>query len=336
LVLEQGEATMKRSGATLVEVLVAIFIMAIGLLALLVLFPLGVLTMAQAVQDDRAANVAQNATALAVLQDVRHDPSLYAPPTAATPIDLFQNPLFGTPPASNIFLDAADDAAGYAVYVDPFGVASFPAPYKAWVGGQSLGGVRRSSVSYASGPVLQRLQWFSFHDDITFAEDGTPRQIALNTMERSNEFTWAYLLRRPRQGEPSVVELSVVVYNKRSLAPDKVGLAPEEQAFAAAYDTGRNAILVSWAAGAAATPAVRVGSWVMDTTPVQVSTTPLKYSQPHAYLYRVVGVTEVSDTAIELEVQTPLRGWAGGGGNGTVVVMEGVVDVFEKGTGWRP
>ena len=35
----------RRDGATLVEVLVAIFVMGIGLLALLALFPLGVLTM---------------------------------------------------------------------------------------------------------------------------------------------------------------------------------------------------------------------------------------------------------------------------------------------------
>jgi type II secretory pathway pseudopilin PulG len=47
---------MNRSGITLVEVLVAIFIMGIGLLALLTLFPLGAISMAQQVQADRAAS----------------------------------------------------------------------------------------------------------------------------------------------------------------------------------------------------------------------------------------------------------------------------------------
>src|SRR5262245_44100129 len=55
---------VRRSGITLVEVLVAIFIMGVGLLALLALFPLGALEMAQAVKDDRAAAVAANAVAL--------------------------------------------------------------------------------------------------------------------------------------------------------------------------------------------------------------------------------------------------------------------------------
>ena len=51
----------RRPGITLLEVLIAIFVMGIGLLALLVLFPLGALTMAQAIRDDRCAQAAQQA-----------------------------------------------------------------------------------------------------------------------------------------------------------------------------------------------------------------------------------------------------------------------------------
>jgi hypothetical protein len=51
------------SGVTLVEVLAAIFVMAIGLLSLLALFPLGALSMAQAIKDDRAATIAARADA---------------------------------------------------------------------------------------------------------------------------------------------------------------------------------------------------------------------------------------------------------------------------------
>jgi prepilin-type N-terminal cleavage/methylation domain-containing protein len=53
-----------RRGVTLLEVLVAIYIAGIGLLALLVLFPLGMLSMAQAVQDDRVATLAAESVAL--------------------------------------------------------------------------------------------------------------------------------------------------------------------------------------------------------------------------------------------------------------------------------
>src|SRR5260370_9615034 len=54
-----------RTAATLTEVLVAIFVMAIGLLALLTLFPLGALSMAQAIKDDRTAHSAKNAYSIA-------------------------------------------------------------------------------------------------------------------------------------------------------------------------------------------------------------------------------------------------------------------------------
>jgi prepilin-type N-terminal cleavage/methylation domain-containing protein len=51
-------------GITLTEVLVAIFIMGIGLLALLSLFPLGALTMAQAIKDDRESQLQDVAVSL--------------------------------------------------------------------------------------------------------------------------------------------------------------------------------------------------------------------------------------------------------------------------------
>ena len=80
----------RRSAATLVEVLVAIFVTAIGLLALLALFPLGALTMAQAIKDDRTAHAAGNAAAVGeslpqwgasgfATVGVRSDPLIYDP-----------------------------------------------------------------------------------------------------------------------------------------------------------------------------------------------------------------------------------------------------------------
>lgn len=60
-----------RPGVTLIEVLLAIFITGVGLLALLTLFPLGVLRMAEAIKDDRAAALAVEAAEFsAVGQDL--------------------------------------------------------------------------------------------------------------------------------------------------------------------------------------------------------------------------------------------------------------------------
>jgi Tfp pilus assembly protein PilV len=60
----QAAPRLYRGGVTLVEVLVAIFITGVGLLALLVLFPLGVLNLAQAIQDDRVPALAADAATL--------------------------------------------------------------------------------------------------------------------------------------------------------------------------------------------------------------------------------------------------------------------------------
>src|SRR5438874_168919 len=104
----RGDASMRRrTAATLIEVLVAIFVMSVGLLALLTLFPLGALSMAQAIKDDRTAHAAANADAIALARDVRHDPSLLRP------TDQFVN-VAGLP-AANL------DGPSYPIYVDPLG-----------------------------------------------------------------------------------------------------------------------------------------------------------------------------------------------------------------------
>src|SRR3954463_6151804 len=67
--IRTGDTTMThRPGVTLVEVLVAILITGIGLLSLLVLFPMGALEMAQAVKDDRTGHVKHNAAAFASIE----------------------------------------------------------------------------------------------------------------------------------------------------------------------------------------------------------------------------------------------------------------------------
>lgn len=52
---------MNRRGTSLMEVLIAIFVLALGLVSLLTLFPIGLVQMAKSVQDERAAELAGNA-----------------------------------------------------------------------------------------------------------------------------------------------------------------------------------------------------------------------------------------------------------------------------------
>ena len=56
--------------------------MGIGLLAMLALFPIGALSMAQAIKDERAAQASINAGNVAAIWKSRTDPAVTAPPNA--------------------------------------------------------------------------------------------------------------------------------------------------------------------------------------------------------------------------------------------------------------
>ena len=110
-----------RSGTTLVEVLVAIFITALGLLGLLALFPLGAISMAQAIKDSRCAQAAANAFALAEAANIRNDPHVIGQDLGA---DVFVDGNIGgtRPPAD-------PNGPSYPVYVDPLGLLGGMGPY---------------------------------------------------------------------------------------------------------------------------------------------------------------------------------------------------------------
>ncbi len=57
-------ALPRRPGVSLIEVLTLMSILAVGLLAILAVFPLGALEMARMIRDDRAGNAAAHAVAL--------------------------------------------------------------------------------------------------------------------------------------------------------------------------------------------------------------------------------------------------------------------------------
>src|SRR5579862_7466045 len=87
----------RRSGMTLMEVLIAIFVMGIGLLAVMAMFPLGASSMARAIKDDRAGHAAANAKALAIALNVRFDSYVTSQFNTAYPLDGPSNPVLVDP-----------------------------------------------------------------------------------------------------------------------------------------------------------------------------------------------------------------------------------------------
>lgn len=150
-----------RRGLSLAEVLIALFVVGIGLLAVLTLFPLGAMSMARAIKDDRTASHNFNASAMArwvwkdelglpgTLRDMY--PELPPAPVPGSPIRLdpllnamenpnypwnpdlgpagivppaYQNPAYGFPPLYGASLPRIGDRANrpsYPVFVDPIG-----------------------------------------------------------------------------------------------------------------------------------------------------------------------------------------------------------------------
>jgi hypothetical protein len=318
-------AIMKhRPGITLVEVLVSLFIMGIGMIALLTLFPLGALNVAQALRDDRSAQAAANASACANAMGVRH-------------------------------LGAGQFVAQITGGFDPNGPSSpvYIDPYYVNIGAGLLGGRihRVRPAAYITAPFAYSTDyWFSLRDDLNFEPDGTATVSVTGanpSVQRAGRYTWAYMLRRPRLGDESVVDMSTVVYADRSTQT----VAGEN--FFAANRLSNTALTFNYTR--ASKPKLRNGSWILDVTqdayPNYTVTPTGTYQVVRGYFYRVVDATEnAANNTFTLELQTPLRappdpappppGVLGVRFVPTaayrIVVMENVIDVFERGTGYVP
>ena len=324
----------KRTGATLVEVLVAVFVMGIGLMALLALFPLGVLSMAQAIQDDRAAHSAADATSLAVAMNLHRDPNIVA---------AFTNP--GQDPTNpNVQINLVDpNLPSWPVFVDGLGgTPNRTSSNDFWVGGQQGAyGIGRRVPSYVSNTV-SKYKFFTLLDDIRFDVNGAPALLpGTTTYDREINFSWAYLLRRPRNGNTAAVNMDVVVYSRRSLNLGQL-LSLPEYAFTSYFDptTRPNVVTLNWGQGQNP-PAVRAGGWILDATPAITGGQNPTASPGHAKFYRVVGINELPDPApnthqIEVEVQDNVQDFSAPTLNATFLVLDGVVEVFPRGTQWRP
>jgi len=319
---------MQRKGATLVEVLVAIFVMGIGLMSLLVLFPLGALTMAEAIQNDRAATLAANAAAIGRFKQVRTDFDPNVGTGTGETVDTIYD---GLP------IDTVAGQPGNTVYVDPIGYylngGSGDAAKR--VGTTQI---QRRRVKYATNQ-NEALRRFSLLDDLTFAANGTPAQTGggNTNIEREGRYTWAFMCRRKKAQDPtSECDLSVVVYYQRLMQSGEAttanGVATSraagEPTYQAAFDSSTPRVVFTRPASLANPPdstapwppPVKKGSYILDGSDPR---------KDHGLFYRVLKVGDNDGDTMWVELQNKPRV---GIGSGRAVVMENVIDVFERGT----
>jgi Prokaryotic N-terminal methylation motif len=334
----------RRSGITLVEVLVAIFVMGIGLMALLTLFPIGMLRMAQAIRDARSVESAEAAYTISIMQNIRNDLSVNTLSRGEPdhPIaDVFKNPY------PVVLKDADPYGESYPVMVDPIGYNSAPTNSLSqhWVGASR--GLRRRPVAFTDGAALNIYKSFTLCDDINFASAvgaGTPQTVTgTTTVLRDTRYSWAYVYRRPNTSDRAVVECTVVVFDKRSLAlSNSLSLAETAYPNTTYFNPNNNTITIHYNPATQPAPAIRPGDWILDNTLVQTATT----GTAHAYFYRVVAGEDFvigGNTYARYEVQQRIRGFVNASTvadpivasqtayQGTAIVIEGIADVYEKG-----
>jgi hypothetical protein len=321
----------RRPAVTLIEVLVSMFIMAIGMLALLVLFPLGAVSMGQALKDDRCQSTSSMADNVAIAWNIRHGTFV----ASVLPINPVANP------------PVTLAAAGGTVYVDPYPsangavlpVVGTPAvipntaliPRMSPIFLQNL--YQQVNPPPPQVPVVSVAQlvdrFFSLPDDITFLDNGAPDIVNTGGMiDRGRRYSFAYLVTapQPQSALDSIVQLTVVVYSSRPIG----ALTSEATYTATNYITppvfSPNGVQVSWNPAAQTTPNIKFGSWILDTT---AGNTPS--------FYRVVNITDVGPGSLMVEVQPNLRANIGTAVlPGSITVMENVAEVFDKGTSWQP
>jgi prepilin-type N-terminal cleavage/methylation domain-containing protein len=299
-----------RPGVTLVEVMVTIFIMGLGMLALLTLFPVGALSIARALKDDRAANAAVNADGIGWAQNLRNDPQYTTSNGGATDY-------FTTSPAVT-----AGTGVSNGIFVDPLGVLGGVLPttvgkYPAATGATSSG-LQRKNMSLpnwtarGNTALTQDLanRWCTLLDDIQFQNNGTPDQSSGGVV-RYGAYTWAWLFREEVAGLPDRgIHCWVVVYRNRVTSD-----ANSEATFPVATVNTDNSLTIT---GTGLN--LKTGSWILDTTPASNSAVP-------GYFYRVVDWyvdTAAGQTTLQLEtapVGTPT----------VITLMDTVVEVFDRG-----
>jgi hypothetical protein len=309
------------------------------------------MNMARSIKNDRCGHAGANARAIAIGHNINFDGNIEVFNNATRRV-FFDNPT-GTLGGA-LFEDAPLDGPSYPLFIDPIGFASYTAgASQLWLAGKQAGVtspyalMRRLTLSFtsptakpatATAPFVPptTMLWCTLLDDITFDPTGIP-SAAGGSVERAGKYSWAWLLRRPQTGVKSCCEMTIVVYEQRSLSTGLRG-AVKEHDFAATWNAARpNVITLQWAAGTAR-PQVKEGGWILDATPVfKPGTNPKVHtSQGHAKFYRVVSVGDLIGNTVEVELDKSVQNAADFTINTPLfVVLDGVVEVFECGTTWK-
>jgi hypothetical protein len=184
---------------------------------------------------------------------------------------------------------------------------------------------------YPSGVNTWKLYSFQLMDDMVFDTNGVPLGNPTRGLQRGTQYSWAYMVRRPRTACASVVDVTIVVYAGRPVY--LTGISAGETVCTVSPDSisPTNTIDITLPkSNSAAT--LRKGAWLLDIT-TETGANATQYGPVHAIFYRAQNVEAISTSRFRVELQGTLRAPISKGAK--FVLMDSVVAVFEKGPGWR-
>jgi Prokaryotic N-terminal methylation motif len=343
----------RRRGVTLMEVLIATGILAIGIIATLALFPIGAVSMARAINQSRSSDHGANSDAVFRLywKKAWLDPNggglrqldtviLPGPPPITVlgardiePMMIWLDSA-GNPPVRIISPQASQPS--FPVLVDPIGVRT-----QSGLSSQVVGGVpavnfppalyplpTRATLSAAQADSLPRstIRLTTLLDDMSYL-DAEP-SAATGQIDRGGRYNVSWLIQRPKNNVPHEVHLTVLVFAGR--APTDT--PSNEYVVPVSVTTGVKEILVNYQAAGYDRPPIRKGGWIAHsymTVPRGAGAVPITMMS----FYRVAGVNDDTAGVMGVELETPIKYSDTGPVQGTefVVVFENLMEVFDRG-----
>lgn len=315
----------RRAGFSLVEVLVALFIVAAGLIALLTLFPLGAVQMGKALRDDRSQQCALQADGK--MRDHWRWRVVEGPGN-----DVFVAALDDPDgPGALLAVPTTSRTASYPVLFDPFGYASYTVNKRDRVAQQAGGLIPRKTITYPAIPTPQvAYRYSTLQDDLEFGPDGTPADrdglsvnASVQPIFRAGRYNYAAVLQRPDNSNRTVADLKILVFDRRAPGVDPFD---NELAYAVNNVTPGQTQLTLPASNDVL--GLRVGSWVMDGT--------LANGVRNANFYRVTSLdADTVPTQVTVELHIPIVRTRGDVNptatyNATFYLFRELIDVYDR------
>jgi len=307
-------AFSRRTGLTLLEVLITIFVMAIGLLSVLTLFPLAARKIVRSIDNDRAALMAANADGSETILGFR---------------GYVQN---------QFNLDAAVPGAnklgpGNVYHFDPIGQIGLANYIQQTL--MSSRGLKELNAFVAPRVIGrdQLVEWFVSQDEIQFQSWGVP-EIGFR---KGNRYSVSYLYRRNALGDSNSLDTVMLIYTGR---PIEFGNSTEKllNLLPGAYLPGASELVIAPPGPGPGGPdrTFGRGSWIMDRSPNSVD------GQPRwKKFYQVQSVEEVG-TNLVVQLDRGLEADPGasspfvlspGPGNSSLIWVDYLFDWFDRGIG---